>query len=410
MLSEEMMIYQVYLKQKYIMAHANVPKEKMPLYMRSLGAAMNVISRLDKVSKDVISSNLYHANKDLETQEFALNYESQLETAAETPETFAFGLYNFYSYMAAKIKKDNLYKEFFRFLHKCFEFRSMHVGCAGFNDDVLLAYTELLVEQFEFLKPNRFDYNTMLAGYSTNGEVLLAPDPFPNLDIISEQFMSRYARKSFSEKDFCRFFRKNGINFTSYDDCAAIWQQNDIHTDTINHLLLFSDEYTYDVLPRSPFSCSPKLSNLIYPISPLPSLLDAAKNRDLELPPNGILIHFSDNPVFKTLFLKETKHNDNVYLLYRITFTRDGELSGMINPIAPYIYVPIGDIPELKMFANGIANFVTFCYLAFVKNDPLYKFVNLGKHVSMPNTGPIVATVEPLTGERKVTYATPRKK
>ena len=42
---------------------------------------------------------------------------------------------------------------------------------------------DLLSEQTEFLRPNVFNYNQLIVGITTEGDVLTINDPFPNLDL-----------------------------------------------------------------------------------------------------------------------------------------------------------------------------------------------------------------------------------
>ena len=48
---------------------------------------------------------------------------------------------------------------------------------------IFLAYMDLLSEQTEFLRPQPFNHNQLIAGITTEGEILTIDDPFPNLDL-----------------------------------------------------------------------------------------------------------------------------------------------------------------------------------------------------------------------------------
>ena len=60
------------------------------------------------------------------------------------------------------------------------------------HKEIFLAYLDLMSEQTEFLRPNMFNYNQLIVGITTEGDVLTVNDPFPNLDLpVYESFQKK---------------------------------------------------------------------------------------------------------------------------------------------------------------------------------------------------------------------------
>ena len=150
------------------------------LHRRTLQTAKSIIDLIDDIPADDLFLELYMLVKDKEFGIFVGRYQYVLEIAKEKPDTFAEQLYEFYVKMAADIKKNNYYQGFFEFM-SYFQNEDMRAMDAK-RQLVYRAYVNLLMNQTEFLRKNKFDLNKMVAGVTTKGELIEVDDICPSLD------------------------------------------------------------------------------------------------------------------------------------------------------------------------------------------------------------------------------------
>lgn len=150
------------------------------LHRRTLQTAKSIIDLINDIPADDLFLELYMLVKDKEFGSFVGRYQYVLEIAKEKPDTFAEQLYEFYLKMSADIKKNNYYQGFFEFM-SYFQNEDMRAMDAK-RQLVYRAYVNLLMNQTEFLRKNKFELNKMVAGVTTKGELIEVDDICPSLD------------------------------------------------------------------------------------------------------------------------------------------------------------------------------------------------------------------------------------
>ena len=116
--------------------------------------------------------------------------------------------------------------------------------------EIFLAYLDLMSEQTEFLRPNMFNYNQLIVGITTEGDVLTVNDPFPNLDLpVYELSKSRKKGKE-AVAVMERACRKYGYTYEDYEEIHAT---SGCYSNNINFLIPYINEFTYDMLPEKPY-------------------------------------------------------------------------------------------------------------------------------------------------------------
>ena len=78
--------------------------------------------------------------------------------------------------------KENQYDLFFEFYYSCVKLRIRNED-EKIDATVSTAYQNLLIQQLEYLRPNKFDFRTFVAGRKTTGEIIVREDPFPTFDL-----------------------------------------------------------------------------------------------------------------------------------------------------------------------------------------------------------------------------------
>lgn len=157
------------------------PAPVKTMMRRTLGTAMAVLDELNGIPFSQMSASLYFLCQDLDTKEFTRLYESQLELALANQDMFVKNLYKFLNDMSRFIKKNNLYQEFFEFICLCEKVRhSRDFDIVRVR--VLNAYQSLLLQTMEFMRPNKYDFNVVICGLTTDGELMTLKDFAPNID------------------------------------------------------------------------------------------------------------------------------------------------------------------------------------------------------------------------------------
>ena len=114
------------------------PQPMQILQKRTMNTALAVLENLDGIPFTKLSMSLYFYCQDLKMSEFTHQYENQLELAGANPDKFVFQLHKFFNEISVKIKKEDLYSDFFEFYYRCVRLRLEHENKA-IEDQVIVA-------------------------------------------------------------------------------------------------------------------------------------------------------------------------------------------------------------------------------------------------------------------------------
>ena len=161
--------------------------------------------------------------------------------------------------------KENQYDLFFEFYYSCVKLRIRNED-EKIDATVSTAYQNLLIQQLEYLRPNKFDFRTFVAGRKTTGEIIVREDPFPTFDLPIYELRNalEQGRKFENAEEYLYgLYRKAGYEIYNADDQMRIVAQDKIHTTTCGTLLPFINEYTFDILPKTIYNAN---SDIIHQI------------------------------------------------------------------------------------------------------------------------------------------------
>ena len=158
----------------------------MPIFVRqhrTLNTALKIVARLSDIAFVDVSLNLYFLCSDgSDYSDFCHKYESMIELAKSNKDTFVQQLHHFYTQTALYIEKNCYYQMFFDFLS--YFINRQHDDMSSIPFEVYSSYMDILLQQVEYLRPDKMNFNQLVVGIKSNGSGLLtAPDPMPNLDI-----------------------------------------------------------------------------------------------------------------------------------------------------------------------------------------------------------------------------------
>lgn len=363
----------------------DLPRPMQILQRRTMNTAFDVLTLVDGIPFQELSMSLYFYTKDVQMADFTRKYESQLEFAASNPEKFAFGLHKFLNDTASKIHKDNLYDAFFELYYRCVR-AAYGNSNPNINSIVIRAYMSILCQQTEYLKPDKFDYSVSFAGRATTGELLTKDDVFSNFDLPGYEIQDAInARKQLSLQFVQSVYAKYGYHFSSYAEYDLLGEKVKLHSSAGFAMLPFINEYTYDILPITPFSANGSFLLEIEAKNPhLSELMQTLKKRKHTLPANGVQINFADNPVVDSILFKEILYDNKIFMLYRYS-CKEGDLSGFYDTKEPYFYSKFIEHNDFAYLTVRFMELILYCYACYVLNDPLYQIPKIDDYFLVKN-------------------------
>lgn len=395
------------------------PQPMQVLQKRTMNTALAVLDNLEDIPFTQLSMSLYFYCQDIKMNEFTHLYENQVELAGANPEKFVFQLHKFFNDISHKIKKEELFEEFFEFYYRCVRLRTEQEN-KNVEDKVVVAYLNLLTQNIEYLRPSKFDFGTAVAGRKTSGELIVAPDLFPNLDLAGYDFQMEFEKGNIKGNPLaimCRCYKKYGYDVKSMDDLELYSNIDKLQTTTITALLPFINEFTYDILPTKPFSTRASYFERLNTILALNDLKQALCRRNKTLPSNGVIITFKDNPLFERLLLKEIFFDDCIFLLYKLT-TTEGDLSGYYDTKGKFFFTMFREYKENTALADNFAALVLYLYGCYALNNPIYQLTKTSDFFTLKGCPQIIVEGVLHGGkvknvydhsEKEITFGTARK-
>ena len=154
-------------------AHRRIDKKYAndPSYVirkRVVNTAGDIIRIVNDLSFSELATDVYLVCDEVGYQFFSSKYRNVVEFAKLHPDKLCEQLYKYLRDIARQIKKDNLMQDFFMFMSVFAEATRISTE----HREIFLAYMDLLSEQTEFLRPDFFNYNQLIAGITTDDEIL----------------------------------------------------------------------------------------------------------------------------------------------------------------------------------------------------------------------------------------------
>jgi len=359
----------LYLK-RYKRKFASKPGPVKTLARRTFSTALSVLNNLKDVSFHTLTSSIYIYCKESHLKWLTREYEGQVELAGANPERFVFQLHKFYNDISFKIRKQSLYTEITEFLGAYVEL--MYTHSTGVNQAVIHAYSNLLIQTMEYLRPNKFDFTKALIGATTSGQPMYGDQLYPFSDTPTLELEELMDHNAASLDDLfgtmVELYRQQGIIISSPEDMLELNQVLLVQENTTVALLPYVNEYTCDICPQQHYSSMvAPLLDMVVTIS-LSDIQKSLKMRKRTLPSNGSRVIFNDQTgELKELLLKEIVKNNTVIMLYRLT-TRHGDVSGYYNTQTDFLYSVTLDVLSSHKPYQNIQSVLLYCYALCVNN------------------------------------------
>lgn len=347
-------------------AHRHVDKKYYgtPTYIlrkHVINTMSAVLEKIENISFENLATDNFFICNEIGFKYFSEKYRSALEFAKVQPERLADQLYKMLRDLGKSLKKNNQVEEFFLFLSLFEENEAISEKYHG----LYLAYMDLLLEQTEFLKPNPFDKNNIVAGVTTNGDILITKDPFPDIDTPVYELTHSSVTGIKSKIIFRQILNKYGISdeheFRFYNSASNVFNNN------VLLLVPYITEYTFDMLPQK-----------VYAPTNLPPLVktrsidfkDRLQNRHRTLPTNGAVVTVENSVYLKNIVLKEVFYNNAIHMLCKMETTA-GDVTVRYNTKTGRFFSPFNHTHEeycIELHASLKALSLWF-YTAYVCPD-----------------------------------------
>ncbi len=332
--------------------------------------ALQVLARIDGVPFYELSMSVFVYCKDETCRFISKDFEACLELAGIAPEKFILGLHSFYNNLSAKLRKPGMSIAFSQFIHTFMRLRYDKTN-KGINYDVILAYTDLILNMLYYIRPKKLDNTRNLAGVSIDGMLLPAQNRFPFIRLANFRLMEKLISvgANWNWSDFSDY----GFSINSEEELKNVFRENRMYENITATMLPFINEYTYDIVSNMT-APTIKEGHQFYQIkvalSELESDLTARKRT---LPINGVEIKFDDaGEWLQSLLIKEIAMYGQVYLLYRLRVST-GDICGYYATKTRFFYNLLLDTKEHSEVSHKIFDFlkgtILFLYAAYVRAD-----------------------------------------
>lgn len=360
----------------------------------TFNTALQVLDRIRDVDKAHAVMSVFVYCKDEQYRFISREFESCMEIAALDPDRFVMGLHKFYNNMAAKIRKPGMRYAFFQFIAL---FRKLQYTKSDRHIDpnIILAYTDLILQMMDYLRPSKLDLSQAVAGLSIDGEeILTVPDPNATYILPAWEVLYRYHTGLLQDADdIPAVYAKYGFHIKDTKDAQVISRSCRILQNMRAALLPYINEYTYDIVPTN--INNGYIRELYYMSTDLDvtELREALMTRRRTLPTNGVLVQFDDPTEYlKSMLLKEMVNEEQVIMLFRID-TDLGQFAGYFNTATGFLYQNAIESKNEK-FVRWLSALPLYFYAAYVLDDPRYSdtasrdhFSNVGFHISGKSYG-----------------------
>lgn len=362
----------------------NMPAPMSMLIRRTVNTGTSIVSTLRDTSFQQLSTSLYFICQDIQVAGFTRLYEAELELAGIDDEKFVKTLHKFFNNTARKIKEENLYQAFFEFLAIVSKSR-VRKDRPEEQMLVLDCYQSLLLQQSEYLRPNKFDLDVILCGRTTDGELMTVPDLHPNFDVPGAEIEKkiRDGWRPSSRADMDRVVRETYHRYgykqvNSAKDMECVSQMDRMYSHHQCSLMPYINEYTYDMLPDVKHPFTTRIAGFFAlqssPDIKIEDLEELLKHRSRTLPSNGAHFEFFDGIdenqeglIISKIHMKEMLYGDTIIMLYKLE-TMYGELSGSYNTKDGYLFSVFQEAEDADLY-DRIKKLVLYLYATQVTRN-----------------------------------------
>lgn len=368
------------------------------LLTRTVSTACMVLTNISEVPFSKLSSALYFFCKDVEASDFTRKYEAQIELAGANADKFAKNLHKFYNDMAREIKEKGQYQAFFEFISACVRARYDTMEKKSEQEKLVIdSYLSLLLQQTEYLRPNKFDFSVVVCGQTSSGELMVTPDAHPNIDEpameLERAMMQGNAPATLQEleKKVAETYSRHGFReVKTLKDIEVISNIDRVFSNHQCALLPYMNEYTFDLFPDA----KDAFTTYAIPLYALQTsgeydveaLQERLRHRSITLPSNGVVFELRDKngmlseagQPYRSVKMKEMLYDDAIVMIYKAE-SKEGQLCGYYNTQDGFFYSVLDEAEDKDMF-HTLREMVLYLYATQVTRDGPQLLADFSNH------------------------------
>lgn len=363
-----MMLMQKYLKRFYKKMETK-DIDTRSIMAGTFNTACQVLDRIRDVPPHEAVMSVFVYCRDEKYRFISKEFEACFELASLAPDEFVDRLHSFYNNFVAKMKKPGMLEAFSEFMGIFMRLRftknNHHI-----NPNVILAYTDLILQAFDYLRKPKLNTSDVVIGVSLKDEPLMIKDRYQHLNLAILEWTAAFLLEQRLLPE-TPFFQRYGFSVTGQEDIAAIGRQARIFQNIRGALMPYINEYTFDILPTNHHNGDITYLTLCDTRLKAEDLMDKLSRRRRTLPTNGVWVKFDDpTEYYIDLLLKEVAREDTVVLLWKVQ-SSVGDFSGYYDTAEKYFY-SIAIEGANDKFTNFLASLVLYYYAVAVLDDEEY--------------------------------------
>lgn len=327
--------------------------DKDALKLRTKSTAMRILGLVEGVEVSDLAESLFIYSDDELTREMLNRYEKQILIAKIKPEEFKRGLHLFFTDMAKYIKKNNLIKNF-SFLY--------YIVCKEQNENALSKnvifnlYVDMISQQFPYFCKNE----TILYGVETKGKPILVRDPYPYLDypiMVLEKYNIGY-NPNFLKKEY----KKLGYDVKDVSELDFLFNKYALTSTAIHTTSFLIDENTIDMASFNHIDLSKPMDLPLINIGTYINVDNYINERNRFLRNGEVEIDLVAGDVRK-IELKEVFFNNSLYLLYKITNSKNESYTGLYDTKDDFFVSPYTGMSNEKVLHDRLKYLILEIYI-----------------------------------------------
>ena len=300
---------------------------------KTKSSANVIIEKLDNVETEDILTGIFIKSDYDESEHLIKLFEKQLIVAKLRKGDFKGGLYKFFKSTSQYIKKNRLFREFFKIAYDInVEMEKKHA-----NRDVINAYLSLIMEQVSYLE----NEGKTICGITKNGDTIECDEIYPKFEKpIIELMISK--DKPNNPKRLFELAKKKykllGYNIETLEDYHIYVANQQLITNMLFHLAYLINEEYMDIIADVHFLPCLGIKGDIRINHPTSFYIEALKVRKYTIPSKGLICKINDVDSISELFIMERFIDDKVVMLYRLDMSSGGSTSGFYDIKENYFF------------------------------------------------------------------------
>lgn len=328
------------------------------------GTLFAVNACLKEVPVNELITDLFVETNDKYAKELIKRFERQLVLFKIKPKEFTRTLGAFFINTANYIHRNNLYKQYFEFIHYMY----VNLNVKGVQRNVISAYLDLLLEQYTQLTPLQH----LMSGIKSDGTPMTMREFYPFIEYPLIEVLDKYTKNPGEHLDeLWERYRHYGYKVSNFTQLDFLTSEHTLLTNCLFGMARFINESTEDILPENWHLPT------LFPRQ-MPRICESAdyykkalENRRFLIPFGGVVGRYEDSGYIKEILFKERIIYDDMtpVLLFKVTSNDGSAFCGFYDVKYDVFFTYWRDTSQLEsagIMHKSVENFILENYYHLV--------------------------------------------